>query len=336
MPVFAGADRVVNSLLQVDNLSVVFTPHGGSQVPALKGISLEVIPGEAVGILGESGSGKTTLALSILGLLPQNSRVSGSIRYRGRELVGLDEPQFRKIRGSAISIVFQEPGLALHPTLRVGEQVADVVHAHCDLSHQRCREEAKSVLAQVRLQDVPRVYAAYPHQLSAGQRQRVAIAQALACRPSLLLADEPTAALDSTVQAEILTLLSQLNEQLGIAIVLISHNPSVLAKLVHRVLVMYAGHVIEQGPSDKVLETPAHAYTRALLRRIPQLPRPDRGSTGFRGKVTLAALQDSWSEPPFHGCPLEAYYPEQMGICSEPHHARRVPALIVATRARRI
>ena len=310
--------KVVNSLLQVDNVSVAFTPHGGSDVPALKGISLEVKPGQAVGILGESGSGKTTLALSILGLLPQNSRVSGSIRYRGRELVGLDEPQLREIRGAAISIVFQEPGLALHPTLRVGDQVADVVHAHRDLSQQRCREEAKSVLAQVRLQDVPRIYAAYPHQLSAGQRQRVAIAQALACRPSLLLADEPTAALDSTVQADILTLLSQLNEQLGIALVLISHNPSVLAKLVHQLFVMSAGYVIEQGAIDKILETPAHAYTRALLRPIRQPPRPDRRSTGFRGQVTLPALQASWSEHPSRGCPLKPYYPEQMAICSEP------------------
>ena len=308
----------MNSLLQVDNLSVAFTPHGGSEVPALKGISLEVMPGEAVGILGESGSGKTTLALSILGLLPQNSRVSGSIRYRGRELVELDESQLREIRGAAISIVFQEPGLSLHPTLCVGEQVAAVVRAHWDLGQRRCRKEAKSILAQVRLQDVPRVYAAYPHQLSAGQRQRVAIAQALACRPSLLLADEPTAALDSTVQAEILTLLSQLNEQLGIAIVLISHNPSVLAKLVHRLFVMYAGCVVEEGPIYKVFETPAHAYTRALLRCIPHPPRPDRRSTGFRGKVTLPALQANWSEHPSRACPPEPYYHGQMAICSEP------------------
>ena len=310
--------KVVNSLLQVDNVSVAFTPHCGSDVPALKGISLEVKPGQAVGILGESGSGKTTLALSILGLLPQNSRVSGSIRYRGRELVGLDEAHLREIRGAAISIVFQEPGLSLHPTRRVGDQVADVLRAHWDVSHERCREEANSVLAQVRLQDVPRVYAAYPHQLSAGQRQRVAIAQALICRPSLLLADEPTAALDATVQAEILNLLSQLSEQLGIAIVLISHNPSVLAKLVHRLFVMYAGYVIEQGPIDKVLETPAHAYTRALLRCIPEPPRPDRRNAVFRGKVRLPALQASWQEHPSRGCSLEPYYPEQVAISSGP------------------
>jgi ABC-type glutathione transport system ATPase component len=293
MPIFGGADPIVKGLLHVKDLNVVFSPDGRSQAPALKGISFEVKPGEAVGILGESGSGKTTLALSVLSLLPKNSRASGSIRYIGRELLGLGERQLREIRGAAISIVFQEPGLSLHPTLRVGEQVADVICAHSGLSRRRCRQEAESALAQVRLEDVQRIYAAYPHQLSAGQRQRVAIAQALICRPSLLLADEPTAALDPPVQADILSLLGELNARLGTAIVLISHNPSVLAKLAHRLFVMHAGCVVEEGSIDQVFETPAHPYTRALLRPIPQSPglgTPGKGPVGFGGRLAGALV----------------------------------------------
>jgi peptide/nickel transport system ATP-binding protein len=252
-----------DGLLQVENLTVQYCPEGTREVGALNGVSFAIAPGEVVGLLGESGCGKTTLAHSVLRLLPPSARVaSGSIRFCGQELMGLNERQLEKLRGARMSMVFQEPGIALHPMLPAGEQIADVVRAHKKWSRQRCREEAERMLAEVHLDDVARFYAAYPHQLSGGQRQRVVIAQALACRPDLVIADEPTASLDSRVQAEILTLLEELRARSGMAMLLISHNPAVLARLADRVLVMCAGRMVEQ---DDLAEISAH----------PACPTPD-------------------------------------------------------------
>lgn len=268
---FAEGNIGVGSLLQVENLSVTFPSRDAPGVPVLDSVSFNISAGEIAGILGESGSGKTTLGLALISLLPEGAQVAGSIRYRGGELLGLSERQITKLRGREISMIFQEPGVALHPTLPVGEQVADVIRAHAVCSRRHCRKQAESVLAQVCLGDVRRIYAAYPHQLSGGERQRVAIARALASQPSLLIADEPTASLDSTVQAEILTLLQDLNQRLRIAILLISHNPAVLARLAGRLFVISSGRVVEEGPTDKVLESPVHDYTCSLVRCIPAL-----------------------------------------------------------------
>jgi ABC-type dipeptide/oligopeptide/nickel transport system ATPase component len=259
----------VKSLLEVKNLRVVFSSRAGS-ITAVDGVCLEVAAGELVGILGESGSGKTTFGLSLLSLVPPNGRASGSIRYRGRELLALDEDQLEKIRGGEISMIFQEPALTLHPTLTVGEQVADVIRAHSTCNRRRSRQEAESALTQVRLDGVRRICAAYPHQLSGGERRRVAIVQALASKPSLLIADEPTASLDTIMQVEILSLLRDLNERLGIAILLISHDPSVLAGMASRLLVMSSGRIVEQGPPSEVFKNPKHAYTRSFARCVPQ------------------------------------------------------------------
>lgn len=265
----------MKSLLQVKNLTVVFSsPHG--PVKALDEVCLEVAKGELVGILGESGCGKTTLGLSLLSLLPPNSCASGSICYKGRDLLTLNEHQLQKVRGAEISMIFQEPGLTLHPTLTIGEQVADIIRAHSGCTRKRSREEAEFALTEVRLDGVRRIYGAYPHQLSGGERQRVAIAQALVSKPSLLIADEPTASLDTIVQGDILTLLRDLNEHLGIAILLISHNPAVLAGQATRLLVMSSGRILEQGPPHEVFENPKHTYTRALARCAPLLPGLDR------------------------------------------------------------
>jgi len=174
---------VLETLLETENLTVVFAPNGGQRVTALDGICLKIEPGEVLGVLGESGSGKTTLGLSLLSLLPETGSVSGSIRYRGRELLGLKERQLQRIRGAGISIIFQEPILALHPTLSVGEQVADVIRAHQGGSRRHCREAAESALAKVHLKESRRIYGAYPHELSGGERQRVAIARAIASQP---------------------------------------------------------------------------------------------------------------------------------------------------------
>ena len=254
-------DARATPLLEVDNLTVQYCPQGP---PEIASVSFSIAPGEVVGLAGESGCGKTTLALSLLRLLPAAARVlTGSIRFRGQELTTMSERQLERIRGVGISMVLQEPGIALHPMLPAGEQVADVIQAHKPWSRPRCREEAVRVLLRVHLANVGRIYAAYPHQLSGGQRQRVVIAQALACQPDLVIADEPTASLDSHTQAEILTLLQELHERSGIAILLISHNLDVLAKLSDRVLLMHNGRIVE--PSDSAATRPYGEPERVRL-----------------------------------------------------------------------
>jgi peptide/nickel transport system ATP-binding protein len=236
---------MTDALLKVENLTVQYCPQSA---PEISDVSFAIAGGEVVGLAGESGCGKTTLALSLLRLLGPPARVvAGSIRFRGQELTTLSERQLEAIRGAGISMVLQEPGISLHPMLAVGEQIADVVQAHNAWGRQNCREKAKRMLARVHLEDVERIYAAYPHQLSGGQRQRVVIAQALACQPDLVIADEPTASLDSRAQAEILTLLRELRERSGTAILLISHSPTMLANLADRVMVMHAGRIVQQG-----------------------------------------------------------------------------------------
>jgi ABC-type dipeptide/oligopeptide/nickel transport system ATPase component len=254
-------DAGATPLLEVDNLTVQYCPQGP---PEIANVSFAIAPGEVVGLAGESGCGKTTLALSLLRLLPPSARVvTGSIRFRGQELLALSERQLEAIRGARISMVLQEPGIALHPMLPVGEQIADVLQGHNPWSRRRCREEATRMLLRVHLKNVGRIYAAYPHQLSGGQRQRVVIAQALACQPDLIVADEPTASLDSRTQVEILNVLRELRERSGTAMLLVSHNPAVLAMLADRVMVIHAGRIMEQ--SDIAANRPGREPDRVRL-----------------------------------------------------------------------
>jgi ABC-type glutathione transport system ATPase component len=228
----------MESLLQVQNLSIHYCGRDGIQRRALDNLSLEIGAGETVGVLGPSGCGKTTLALALLRLLPKTARVvSGSIRFREHNMLDADERTLQRIRGAEASIIFQEPAASLNPLMRVGDQIAEVVRAHMNGSRRSWRGEAESALAEVRLGDA-RIYTAYPHQLSAGQRQRIAIAQALVCKPTFLIADEPTSALDNTTQAEILTLLKELKQRLQIALLFITHNPALLVGLADRLLIM--------------------------------------------------------------------------------------------------
>jgi peptide/nickel transport system ATP-binding protein len=253
-------------LLQVRDLAVIYALDGTRRVAAIEGLSLDIAAAEAVGLLGESGCGKTTLGLSLLGLLPAAGRVvDGAVVFQGTNLLALGEPQLQKIRGAELAMVYQEPAQALNPVIRVGDQIAEVVRAHRKLSLSRAREEAKGLLAQVGLPANSCIDQAYPHQLSGGQKQRVVIAQAVACHPSLIIADEPTTALDATTQGEILTLLKALQAKLQLALLLISHDPDALEQFVERILVMYAGRLVEEGPTKKVMENPCHPYTRALL-----------------------------------------------------------------------
>ncbi|MCU1309108.1 MAG: transporter ATP-binding protein [Candidatus Angelobacter sp.] len=265
-------------VLLVENLTVRF------QAPVVEVIAVDhasfgVFPGEVVGVLGESGSGKTTLGSAILGLLPPGGSITGgSIRFAGRELNGLNERELQAIRGAAISTIFQEPRIALNPVMRVGVQVAEVIRAHRAWNSSKCRDEALAMLTEVRL-DAEKIYDAFPHELSGGQCQRVAIAQALACRPQVVIADEPTSSLDTTVQADILTLLSELKERRHIAFLLITHNPAILAKFADRILVMHSGKIVEQGLATEVLGRPSHPYTKSLLNSRGQMVHSARASS---------------------------------------------------------
>jgi peptide/nickel transport system ATP-binding protein len=264
----------VQPLLQVEDLTIAYRAQDGQQFLALDGLSFEIACGEAVGVLGESGCGKTTLGLALLGLLAPAGRVlRGSAFFRGSNLLALAESELQEIRGAAISMVHQEPGAALNPVLRIGEQLTDVICAHRPLSRERAREEAGLLLAKVGFPPETCIVAAYPHQLSGGQQQRVAIAQAIACRPSLLIADEPTTALDKVTQLSILDLLTRLREKLHLAVLLITHDAGVLARTVDRILVIRDGRLIEQGQGRELMRWSRDSYTQALLQSSPVVAR---------------------------------------------------------------
>ena len=259
----------VPALLEVSRLAVNHGQGGGPPVFALADVTLDVAAGEVVGLLGESGAGKTTLLDTILGLLPPAARVtSGTLRFEGRDLLALAEEDRRRLRGARIGLIPQDPSVALNPVRRVGPQVGEIVTAHGAAEAGRSREAALAALASVGL--APDVFDAYPHQLSGGQRQRVTIAQALCCRPSLILADEPTAALDSVTQAELRALLAGLRARLGLAMLLVSHDVGLLWALADRVVVLAAGRTLEAGPAAAVIRAPRDRYTRALLAAVPR------------------------------------------------------------------
>ena len=256
-------------LLRVSKLSVTYSASSGTPAPALQNIDLEIAPGEINGILGESGCGKSTLALSLLGLLPTESRVDGEILFQQQNLLGLTERQLQKIRGARIALIHQEPGLALSPVMRVGDQIYEVLRAHSDLGRADRQREVKTILGKVSLPEVDRIYNAYPHQLSGGELHRVAIAQALICKPALVIADESTRSLDLATQAEILELLFLLNQEFGTAILFITHNPALLAGFASRVIVMQNGCVVEQGRVAEIFRKPVDPFTRELLSLVP-------------------------------------------------------------------
>ena len=244
--------------------------HAGPELSAVRGVSLSIGTGESLGLLGESGSGKTATALAILGLIPPPGRVvAGSIALEGRELAALSPTQMREIRGREIGMVFQEPMSTLNPVFTVGYQVAEALTAHFDLPRGEVRTRCIALLREVGIPDPASRLNAYPSELSGGLRQRVMIAIAAACRPKLLIADEPTTALDVTIQAQVMALLRRLREQLGMALLLITHDLGLAAQNVERVAVMYAGHVVEEGKTRDLFTRPLHPYTRGLLASMP-------------------------------------------------------------------
>ncbi|MGI8962067.1 MAG: ABC transporter ATP-binding protein [Bryobacteraceae bacterium] len=309
---------MTSALLQVRNLTVLFSNDRGLERRAIDNISFDIGPGETVGLLGESGCGKTTLALALTRLLPPTIRaILGSIRFRGSEMLLAKECELRKVRGAEVSIIFQEPEMALNPVMRVGDQIIEVLRAHTNWNRRRYGEEAESLLRQVRLSD-SHIYSAYPHQLSGGECQRVVIAQALACKPAFLIADEPTSALDNTTQAQILALLKEIKDSLKLALLFITHNPLLLAGIADRVLIMYAGRIVEEGTLTQVLRRPRHPYTEGLLSSIP--PVRGKHTPARRGLLpTIAGVPPDFTHA-HKGCPFAPRCPERMQIC-----ARRDP-----------
>ncbi len=251
-------------LLSIENLTVTY-PGEHEAITALRNVSLEVHEGEIVGILGESGSGKTTLGLAILGLLGPRVKTQGTIRICGAGMTGKSEAAWRKVRGSAVSAVFQDPRPTLNPLMRVSSQIDEVIRVHAGGSRTIRNGEAARLLRLAGVADTRRLLRAWPHELSGGECQRVAIAQALACRARLLVADEPTASLDTVTQLHILDTLAELVRNEVRSLILISHNPAVLARLAGRVLVLQRGEVVEAGPANQILRFPAAAYTRTLV-----------------------------------------------------------------------
>jgi oligopeptide transport system ATP-binding protein len=257
-------------VLEVGDLSVRFaTPEG--EVAAVSEVSFAVEEGESVGIVGESGSGKTQAFLAIMGLLAANGRCTGSARFRGRELLGVPRKQLDRIRGVRLAMIFQDPMTSLNPYLRISRQMTEVLIEHRGMGEADARTASLRLLDQVGIPDARRRFDLYPHEFSGGMRQRVMIAIALLCQPDLLIADEPSTALDVTVQAQILELLQELRRELGMAIVLITHDLGVVAGLCERVMVMYAGRIVEQGPIEPIFDDPRHPYTLGLLRSMPRL-----------------------------------------------------------------
>ncbi|WP_329349079.1 ABC transporter ATP-binding protein [Streptomyces sp. NBC_01261] len=260
----------MNSILEIANLGVTFSTESGD-VPAVRGVSLRVEPGETLALVGESGSGKSTVALAALGLLPGNARASGGVSVGGTDVVGAGEAELARLRGRTASMVFQEPATALDPLTRIGKQIAEVVRNHRDVSRQEAAAEAVALLRRVGIPEPERRASAFPFQLSGGQRQRVVIAMAIANSPGLLVADEPTTALDVTVQAEILDLLRALAAGSGTGVLLVTHNMGVVADFADRVAVMLEGEIVETGAVEDVLLRPTHEYTRRLLAAVPRL-----------------------------------------------------------------
>ncbi|WP_199432650.1 ABC transporter ATP-binding protein [Qaidamihabitans albus] len=300
-------------LLAVDDLRVEFpTPAG--PVEAVGGVSFTVSPGETVAVVGESGSGKSVSSLAVLGLLGSGRITSGSVRFQGEELVGAGRERLRRLRGSEIAMVFQNPMSSLDPLFTIGGQIAEALRIHRPISRGAARARAAELLREVGIPDPERRLRSYPHELSGGQQQRVLVAIALACDPALLIADEPTTALDVTVEAQILELMRKLQHEHGASLLFITHDMAVVAQMADRVVVMYAGRVVEQGAVADVLRSPRNPYTRALIDSIatPTTPR-DVPLPAIAGSVPNAADFPA-------GCRFHPRCPEVLDRCrtSEP------------------
>jgi peptide/nickel transport system ATP-binding protein len=295
-------------VLELKDLCVDFTGMRG-KVRALHNVSLSIEKGEVLGVVGESGSGKSVTALSILGLLGSNANISnGEISYSGQNLLTLGPKEMQSLRGKKIGMVFQEPMTALHPTMKVGNQLAEVIKRHRSVSKRQACKLAVEALKEVHIHDPELVAKKYPFELSGGMRQRIVIALAMSAPPDLLIADEPTTALDVTIQKEILQLIKELNDRRGTSVLLITHDLGVVSNVCDRVMVMYAGEVVEEGITEEVLNAPSHPYTEALLHALPDLADPGEPLKAIPGEVP-----DLQNRPA--GCAFASRCPKAMDIC---------------------
>jgi peptide/nickel transport system ATP-binding protein/oligopeptide transport system ATP-binding protein len=300
----------MNAILTVDDLRVSFATEDGV-LKAVDGVSFELDAGEVLAIVGESGCGKSVTAQTLTGLTrASNARITGSVSYRGREINGLSDNQLRDVRGEQIAMVFQDPMSALNPVYRVGDQITEMIRAHRDVSKKEARSQAVELLRSVGIPNPERRVRLYPHEFSGGMRQRVMIAMALALEPDVLIADEPTTALDVTIQAQILELLKQLRAETDAGVILVTHDLGVVADVADRIAVMYAGRIVEQGTVDEIFYDPQHPYTWGLLGSITRVdrPRPER-------LPSIPGLPPSLLRPP-EGCHFRPRCPHAHDACA--------------------
>lgn len=299
----------MTAMLTIDNLRTSFL-QSGNKLTVIEGVSLTVEPGETVGVVGESGCGKSVTSMSIMQLLGRNVEMSGSIRFQDKELLTLSDKEMQKIRGNDIAMIFQEPMTSLNPLHPIGKQISEPLRRHMGLSKQAAKERTIELLRQVGIPRADEIITDYPHQLSGGMRQRVMIAMAMACEPKLLIADEPTTALDVTIQAQILELMKKVRNDRGTSIMLITHDLGVVAEMCHRVIVMYAGQIVEEADVKKLFDEPKHPYTRGLMKSMPSVNVNQERLDAIPGAVPLL------SEMPA-GCRFAPRCSQVMDICRE-------------------
>ncbi len=304
----------MSNILQIENLSTHFETARGT-VKAVDGVDLRLNEGDTLGIAGESGCGKTVLALSVMRLIPRppGRIISGHIRFEGQDLLALSEEEMRRVRGKRISMIFQEPMTSLNPVFRIGNQIAETLRLHEGLSASEAHNRSVEMLRLVGIPAPETRARDYPHQMSGGMRQRVMIAMALSCRPRLMLADEPTTALDVTIQAQILDLIQGLKREVGTSVILITHDLGVIAEAAQAAAVMYAGWVVEQGPVDKIFASPLHPYTVGLMNSIPRIGKGHAGS-GYLN-VIPGTIPDLLELP--SGCKFRDRCAHAMPVCAE-------------------
>ncbi|MBH0332459.1 peptide ABC transporter ATP-binding protein [Brevibacillus brevis] len=297
------------AMLTIDDLRTSFI-QAGKKLTVIEGVSLSVEPGETVGVVGESGCGKSVTSMSIMQLLGRNVEMTGSIRFQDKELLSLTDKQMQTIRGNQIAMIFQEPMTSLNPLHSIGKQISEPLRRHLGLSKQEAKRRTIELLNEVGIPRADEIISDYPHQLSGGMRQRVMIAMAMSCAPKLLIADEPTTALDVTIQAQILELMKKVRQEQGTSILLITHDLGVVAEMCHRVIVMYAGQIVEEADVKQLFDEPKHPYTRGLLKSMPSVSVNQERLDAIPGSVPLL------SEMPV-GCRFAPRCSQVMDICRE-------------------